>query len=58
MTWKFATVEGVRCAVEYFLINIKFLTSFLKEISAHLEEVSRRICSFWESLMRRRRSPR
>lgn len=38
MTWKFATVEGVRCAVEYFLINIKFLTSFLREISAHLEE--------------------
>lgn len=46
MTWKFATVEGVRCAIEYFLINIKFLTSFLRETSTHLEEVKKGICSF------------
>lgn len=45
MTWKFASVEGVRCAIEYFLINIKFLTNFLKHISAHFDEVTRTLSS-------------
>jgi hypothetical protein len=45
MTWKFASVEGVRYAIEYFLINIKLLNSFLKLIATHFHEVPRTLSS-------------
>ena len=46
MTWKFASVEGVRYAIEYFLINIKLINSFLKLIATNFDEVLRKLSSF------------
>jgi hypothetical protein len=37
MTWKFASLEGLRSALEYFLLNLKFLTQYLTHIASHLD---------------------
>jgi hypothetical protein len=39
MTWKYQTLEGITAAIEYFLINIKFLATFLHQINEHFQEV-------------------